>query len=101
MRALVRRLRKIPRPASRMLPSRFSSRTVRVLSSSRAALACDLVMPTLSAKYTDICACVIYISGLLVGHRIKYYQYREQGSQTVGERGADGEDVSQQRSQQT
>src|SRR5215469_17495523 len=59
MRALVLRLRKIPRPASRSEPSRLSSRTTSEVSSSSALLACFLVIPTLSDKWVATCDCVI------------------------------------------
>jgi len=84
-----------------MLPSRFSSLTVSVLSSSRAALAYALVMPIWSAKYTDICASDIDACWLLVGCRIQCYEYREQVWQIAGEKRTDGEYFSQQRSQET
>src|ERR1700747_215802 len=61
MRALVRRLRKIPRPARRSEPSRLSSRTTSAVTSSRAVFACFLLMPSLSARCAATCDCVIIL----------------------------------------
>src|SRR6202034_1795192 len=58
-RAASLRLRKMPKPASRIEPSFFSSRTTRVFNSSSARFASFLLIPMILAKCSITCDCVI------------------------------------------
>src|SRR5260370_21864646 len=61
IRALLLRLRKIPRPAKRSEPSFLSSRTTRPVNSSSVLLACFFVRPAFSARVAATCDCVIIL----------------------------------------